>query len=180
MINRRTFGKAVCLGTSSLLMASAAVVAQEWEREKNLAIGQHLYKSLKWNMVRLNGTLEEKFATLKQIGYDGVELDSPGDIEAAEAVAASEAVGLPIEGVVELNALASTTFGSRSGGLQRGFRQHADGDAVCQAVSALRASCWSPVKSPIQNERTINRSGSIDRGDQETVASGGTTEKCRS
>lgn len=63
-------------------------------------IGRHIYKSLKWNMVKLAGSTREKFATLKELGYDGVELDSPGGIDAKEAVAACESTGLPIEGVV--------------------------------------------------------------------------------
>ena len=68
--------------------------------DASLAIGENIYKSLKWNMVKFDGSLEERFALLRGIGFDGVELDSPGDIDAAEALAASERVGLPIEGVV--------------------------------------------------------------------------------
>ncbi len=63
-------------------------------------IGRHIYKSLKWNMVKLAGPTREKFATLKELGYDGVELDSPDGVDAKEALAACEATGLPIEGVV--------------------------------------------------------------------------------
>jgi L-ribulose-5-phosphate 3-epimerase len=64
------------------------------------ALGEHIYKSLKWNMVKLPGTLHEKFQVIKELGYDGVELDSPSDIEAAAAIAASRQTGLPIEGIV--------------------------------------------------------------------------------
>jgi hexulose-6-phosphate isomerase len=67
---------------------------------ENSDIGRHIYKSLKWNMVKLAGTTREKFATLKELGYDGVELDSPGEVDTKEAVAACESTGLPIEGVV--------------------------------------------------------------------------------
>ncbi|MGI9470313.1 MAG: sugar phosphate isomerase/epimerase family protein [Rubripirellula sp.] len=62
--------------------------------------GQHLYKSLKWNMVKLPGSVLDQFATLKRLGYDGVELDSPGGIPIHDAVNASQKVGLPIEGIV--------------------------------------------------------------------------------
>ena len=91
------FGIGVC-GVST--RTSLASPQGEQTSDDDLAIGQKIYKSLKWNMVRLEGTLAEKFATLKQIGYDGVELDSPSEIDAAEALAASEKSGLPIEGVV--------------------------------------------------------------------------------
>lgn len=63
-------------------------------------IGRHIYKSLKWNMVKLAGSTREKFATLKELGYDGVELDSPNGLDAKEAVAACESSGLPVEGIV--------------------------------------------------------------------------------
>ena len=46
-------------------------------------------------------TLEEMFRLLKELGYDGVELDSPGGQNKAEARAASEKVGLPTHGVVD-------------------------------------------------------------------------------
>lgn len=100
---RREFCSAIGLGVAVSCIATRSTLASpqvQNSADSDLAIGQHIYKSLKWNMVRLEGTLEEKFATLKQIGYDGVELDSPGEITAAEALAASEKVGLPIEGVV--------------------------------------------------------------------------------
>jgi hexulose-6-phosphate isomerase len=62
--------------------------------------GRYIYKSLKWNMVRLEGSVLEKFRVLKELGYDGVELDSPDDLNKAEAVAASQQTGLPVEGIV--------------------------------------------------------------------------------
>lgn len=62
--------------------------------------GRHWYKSLKWNMVKIPGSIEQQFATLKRLGFDGVELDAPGGIDATEARQASRNIGLPIEGVV--------------------------------------------------------------------------------
>lgn len=57
--------------------------------------------SLKCGMASFGANLEEKFRILKEIGYDGVELDSPGGQDKAEALAASKATGLPIHGVVD-------------------------------------------------------------------------------
>ncbi len=51
-------------------------------------------------MIGFDGTIQQKFAALREIGFDGVELDSPDGIPADEAVVASEKTGLPIEGVV--------------------------------------------------------------------------------
>jgi len=57
--------------------------------------------SLKCGMCAEGKTLEEKFRLLKEVGYDGVELDSPGGQDKTEAKAASEKVGLPTHGVVD-------------------------------------------------------------------------------
>lgn len=89
------------LGAAGLITsqgaADRAVAAQPGASSD---LGRHIYKSLKWNMVKLAGSTQQKFEILKELGYDGVELDSPNGIDAKEAVAASESTGLPIEGVV--------------------------------------------------------------------------------
>ena len=59
-----------------------------------------IYKSLKWGMVRHEGATLDKFRLLKEIGYDGVELDSPGGVDKKEALAASRRTELPIDGIV--------------------------------------------------------------------------------
>lgn len=46
-------------------------------------------------------TVEEKFQLLQRMGFDGVELSSPNDLDNAEVVAARDATGLPIHGVVD-------------------------------------------------------------------------------
>jgi hexulose-6-phosphate isomerase len=52
--------------------------------------------------VQISGTKkgDSNDIKLKELGFDGVELDSPGGLDANEAVAASQATGLTIEGVV--------------------------------------------------------------------------------
>jgi L-ribulose-5-phosphate 3-epimerase len=57
--------------------------------------------SLKCGMAQFGANLEEKFRILKELGYDGVELDSPGGQNKEEAIAASKSTGLPIHGVVD-------------------------------------------------------------------------------
>lgn len=57
--------------------------------------------SLKCGMANFGANLEEKFRILKELGYDGVELDSPGGQNKEEALAASKKTGLPIHGVVD-------------------------------------------------------------------------------
>jgi len=57
--------------------------------------------ALKCGMAQFGANLEEKFRILKELGYDGVELDSPGGQDKEEALAASKSSGLPIHGVVD-------------------------------------------------------------------------------
>lgn len=59
-----------------------------------------LFKAVKIGMVKLPGSLVEQFAVLKELGFDGVELNSPGALDKREALAASRKVGLPIHGAV--------------------------------------------------------------------------------
>lgn len=59
-----------------------------------------IYKSLKWGMVQAGDTILEKFQLLKDLGYDGVELDSPNDLDNDEVLEARDKTGLKIPGVV--------------------------------------------------------------------------------
>jgi L-ribulose-5-phosphate 3-epimerase len=58
-------------------------------------------KSVKIGMVNVPGTLVDKFRVLKELGFDGVELDSPTGLTVAEVQDAIEKTGLPVHGVVD-------------------------------------------------------------------------------
>jgi len=60
-----------------------------------------LKKALKIGMVRIEGSLTDKFKLLKQLGFHGVELNSPSSIELDEVKRAKEASGLLVPGVVD-------------------------------------------------------------------------------
>lgn len=57
-------------------------------------------KSLKFGMVKEDLSILEKFRLLKELGFDGVELDSPNDLDPAEVLEARDKTGLEIPGVV--------------------------------------------------------------------------------
>ena len=57
-------------------------------------------KAVKIEMVADGDTLEDKFRLLQELGFDGVELPSPNQWTVKEVLAAREATGLPIHGVV--------------------------------------------------------------------------------
>jgi L-ribulose-5-phosphate 3-epimerase len=58
-------------------------------------------RSCKIGMVGEGQSLADKFRLLADLGYDGVELDSPNALELDEVLAAKEASGLAIPGVVD-------------------------------------------------------------------------------
>ena len=58
-----------------------------------------VYKTLKIGMVRVKGTLTEKFAAAKAAGFGAIEMNAPG-MNIAETRKASEDSGLPVDGTV--------------------------------------------------------------------------------
>ena len=58
-------------------------------------------KALKFGMVKGNSPILEKFKLLKEVGFDGVELDSPSQLDRQEVLEASEETGLKIPGVID-------------------------------------------------------------------------------
>lgn len=58
-------------------------------------------KAVGIGMVEGSGTFAEKFALLRECGFDGVELDSPSDVKTDELLAAKKATGIEVEGTVD-------------------------------------------------------------------------------
>lgn len=63
--------------------------------------GLTIKRAVKFGMVQVPGTLLDKFKAVKDIGYDGIELDSPNTFKLEEVLAAGEKSGLRIHGVVD-------------------------------------------------------------------------------
>ena len=99
-MNRREFLKTTANGIAVGVIATAGLGRSAAAGQVGLDGGQHIYKSLKWGMIQIEGSVLDKFKLLKELGYDGVELDSPDGANKREAVAASRETGLPIEGIV--------------------------------------------------------------------------------
>ena len=64
-----------------------------------------LYKTLKIDMVKVEGSLTDKFKAAKEAGFDGIELNAGGPMESSginvdETLAAIDASGLPVDGTV--------------------------------------------------------------------------------
>ena len=92
--NRRSF--------LSLAATASAVGAVSTVETASAASGQTgLKKAVKIGMVRIKGSLLDKFQLLKKLGFDGVELDSPNNLTLDDVLKARDESGLTIHGVVD-------------------------------------------------------------------------------
>jgi hexulose-6-phosphate isomerase len=60
-----------------------------------------LKKAVKYAMVQIKGSHQEKLELVKKCGFLGVEIDSPGTANLDELVAASKATGIAVHGVID-------------------------------------------------------------------------------
>ena len=89
------------LGLAATGLASAALAPSLLARQEDDGPARAIKRSLKIGMVGEGATLEDKFLMLRDLGYDGVELDSPSDLKPDEVLAAKEKSGLEIPGIVD-------------------------------------------------------------------------------
>ncbi|QOV92443.1 TIM barrel protein [Humisphaera borealis] len=106
-MNRRSLLRGAFVAAASTALAGP--LAFDALGAADAAAKPRLRKAVKFGMIGLKGaTIEEKFALIKKIGYEGVEMDSPSGVNPAEAAAAAKKVGIEIHGVV-----ISTHWGTR-------------------------------------------------------------------
>lgn len=60
-----------------------------------------LKKAVKFGMIGIKGSIEDKFNLIKKLGFKGVEVDSPSGLNKEEAVKAIESTGIKIHGVID-------------------------------------------------------------------------------
>lgn len=93
-MQRRTFIK------NTAVAASAAVIGVDTFVRASPVAPPLIKKSLKYGMVTEKLSVLDKFKLLKDLGFDGVELDSPNDIDPKEILDARDKTGLELPGVV--------------------------------------------------------------------------------
>ncbi len=98
-LNRRTF-LAQSAATLAATAAAGSLAAAEGETP-SAAKKRHLLKAVKIGMVGGDLTMLEKFKLVKELGFDGIELNSPNDYDRDEVIAARDQTRLPIHGVVD-------------------------------------------------------------------------------
>jgi hexulose-6-phosphate isomerase len=92
MIHRREFIRGSLAGAAAL--AAAPLFADETKKPK-------LKKAVKYAMIGIKGSIQDKFELVKSLGFQGVEVDSPSGINRDEAVKAQETTGIKIHGVID-------------------------------------------------------------------------------
>ncbi len=91
-LDRRTF--LALTGASGMAMALPGSAPSPSRKRK-------LRKSLMFGMVEGSGSLLDKFTMLKQVGFEGVELDSPSELHPEEVLEAMQKSGLEVSGMVD-------------------------------------------------------------------------------
>jgi hexulose-6-phosphate isomerase len=94
-INRRQFVAASSAAVAGLAAAPFVADAEEKPTERKFK------KAVKINMVKPGETLLEKFKLLKELGFDGIELDAPSKYPTEEAKKCIAETGLQVPGVVD-------------------------------------------------------------------------------
>ncbi len=89
-IDRRRF-----LGAAVAGAALAGGVAAREEKKPRLK------KAVKYGMIQIDGSIQDKFDLIKSLGFQGVEIDSPSGLDLKEANKAQEATGIKIHGVID-------------------------------------------------------------------------------
>ena len=104
-VSRREFLQAsTALAAASLSVGGIPCFADTESSSKatDFAGKGRIYKAVKWGMIRTNGNVLEKFQLQKDLGYDGMELVSPWQGDAAEVRRASDKTGMPVHGLVDM------------------------------------------------------------------------------
>ena len=99
--NRRTFLKQSAITTASITFLSNSFCAIPKNTPPPNTTSQPLIKkSLKFGMIKEDLSILDKFKLVKDLGFDGIELDSPNDLDEKEILKARDKSGLEIPGTV--------------------------------------------------------------------------------
>lgn len=96
-VSRRRFSASLVATAAGATLATKASLATTPSRS---ADNDTLRFAVKWGMIDIKGPPLDRFDACRELGFDGMELISPGQPPTGELLAASAQSGLPIHGVV--------------------------------------------------------------------------------
>jgi L-ribulose-5-phosphate 3-epimerase len=91
-MNRRKFISSSAIASAALLTSNT--FAEDKPKPK-------LKKAVKLGMIGIKGSVKDKFELVKKLGFQGVEVDSPSNLNKEEAKKAQEETGIKIHGVID-------------------------------------------------------------------------------
>jgi len=101
-IDRRNFLSLSAVSIAGTMMAGVpGLTMASLQADHHNVKGNRIYKSIKMGMFSEKISVHEKFKLMKEMGFDGAELNSPGGVNKEEALNASRELGFPIHGVVD-------------------------------------------------------------------------------
>jgi hexulose-6-phosphate isomerase len=101
-IDRRNFLSLSAVSIAGTMMAGVpGLTMASLQADHHNDKGNRIYKSIKMGMFSEKISVHEKFKLMKEMGFDGAELNSPGGVNKEEALNASRELGFPIHGVVD-------------------------------------------------------------------------------
>lgn len=99
-MKRRDFVKMTGVGLAGVSLAAGGMAPLHASARAFSQRGR-IKKAVKFGMIEEDLSILEKFNLLKRLGFDGVEMDSPSDLDRDEVIQARDESGLPIHGVVD-------------------------------------------------------------------------------
>lgn len=104
-MNRRKFVHVAVAGTAAATLgAHTSTVRPAWSSRVGAVPTRSgappFTKAVMYGMVQVDLPMREKFALLKEVGFDGVELNSPNEYDDEEVLDAIGSTGLAVHGVV--------------------------------------------------------------------------------
>lgn len=100
-LNRRIFLKQSAIITAALPLLQNTTSKLLKRNQTYFSSAQPLIKkSLKFGMIKEELSVLDKFKLVKELGFHGIELDSPNDLSEKEILAARDETGLEIPGTV--------------------------------------------------------------------------------
>lgn len=95
--DRRQFFKFTGVGLAALGLTTSGRAVLEAAPPK-----RGLKKAVKYGMIQVpNASIEDRLNLVKELGFQGVEMDSPSDVDFVEAAKASEKTGIHIHGIID-------------------------------------------------------------------------------
>ncbi len=102
-LTRRQFS-GMAAGAFAATTCSQLLSSKGWAEIRDYARKSRakIYKSVKWGMINIDGSVLDKFKLCKELGYDGIELISPWPHSKDDINNASATTSLPVHGVVDM------------------------------------------------------------------------------